>query len=85
MKWHYEVNAGGRLVFEQLYPHDHRLSMVAEECAHDYHSNRDGWDCDWPVDMVIYEYTDNEDGKELWRGTVDREAVPEFRAYTARV
>jgi len=32
--------------------------------------------------MTIYAFSFTDDGKELWRGTVDREAVPHFYART---
>ncbi len=84
---HYEVNGGGRIAIKENVDLDAgefstNLEFTASNCAEDYHDSHDGWECSWPVDMVIYEYTDNEDGKELWRGSVDRYNMPHFSATT---
>jgi len=86
-KFHYEVNEhGDRLEVEGFACDDEfDYEMLAQTAAKDYHRNHDGWESSWPVDMVIYAFSDAEDGKELWRGEVDREAVPSFRASTKKL
>lgn len=86
IKYHYEVNDHGSRheVASHKCEDDCYFEFLAQECAEDYHSRHDGWGASWPMDMKIYEYSDAEDGKELWRGSVDREAIPSFSARTER-
>lgn len=44
---------------------------VATEIADDYHSNHDGWEANWPVELRIYQ-----DAEYVWKGEVDREMEP---------
>jgi hypothetical protein len=53
------------------------ISMAAEDCADDYHSRHDGWESSWPLVFALYR---EEDGPELARFDIDREAVPQFTA-----
>lgn len=46
---------------------------VAEKAANDYHSVRDGWECDWPLTFCVYF-----EG-EWHTHKVDVEPVPWFR------
>jgi hypothetical protein len=39
-----------------------------------FHNRRDGWECTWPIDVVVH------DGAEYWLVQVNRETVPEFWA-----
>ena len=85
----YEVNGGGRISIKEdvrlgdnLIDFEYDFEYIAVRCAEDYHSAHDGWQTSWPVNMVIYEHSDNDDGKELWRGHVDRENCPVFSAYS---
>jgi len=55
---------------------------VAESCAEDYHSNHDGWEDSWPLIIALF---NSEDGPEITRFEVDREAVPQFTASRPRV
>lgn len=50
-------------------------TMIARECAEDFHSNHDGWEALWPRDITLYE---TDDGPPLASFEVEREAVPEF-------
>lgn len=50
------------------------LDFAAEEYAEYYHSNRDGWECSWPIVFYIAD----EDGKFLGRVSVERESRPHF-------
>lgn len=50
---------------------------VVETCAKDYHYYRGGLEVDWPLTFSLRE---SEDGPEVARFEVDREAIPEFTA-----
>jgi hypothetical protein len=39
-----------------------------------FHNRRDGWECTWPIDVVVH------DGAHYWIIQVNREMVPEFWA-----
>lgn len=54
---------------------DTLLADVAEECAEDFHSNHDGWEATWPLTLRLYA---SEDGREVGRFEIDREAQPVF-------
>jgi hypothetical protein len=54
------------------------LRDVAVDAAEDYHSNHDGWESVWPLDIFIYE---SEEGPAIARFEVEREAVPQFYAW----
>ena len=79
--YHYEVNDGGRLVFETAQSCDEKLNLLATFCAEDYHRNHGGWEAAWPVDMTIFRYSSLDEGPVLWRGSVERESMPMFSAY----
>lgn len=49
--------------------------MAANHCAEDFHSNHDGWEAVWPLDITLYE---SEDGPSIAKFEVDREAEPVF-------
>ena len=54
--------------------------FLAEKVAEDFFHNKDGWECDWPIKLVIMEI----EGYNDWQPTafeIDLESVPEFRAY----
>lgn len=53
---------------------------IASECAEDFHTHHDGWDCSWPIEFVIL----REDGSEVGRYTVERESEPVFYAYEVK-
>jgi len=48
---------------------------IAAKCADDYHSNHDGWESSWPLTFTLHE---TEEGPEIARLEVDREAIPHF-------
>jgi hypothetical protein len=50
---------------------------LAVDVAEDYHSNHDGWESRWPLDIDLYE---TEDGPIVARYEVERESVPSFSA-----
>jgi hypothetical protein len=56
------------------------LEQMARLAADDYHSEHDGWESSWPLTFALYE---SEDGPEMARFEVDREAVPHFTAHRA--
>jgi hypothetical protein len=47
---------------------------VAISAAEDFHSNHDGWECEWPITFEILDADDI----SLGCFKVDREAVPHF-------
>lgn len=51
--------------------------IMAEACAEDYHSNHDGWEASWPVELRLYE-----DGTEVARLIVECEHQPAFSVRT---
>jgi hypothetical protein len=66
---------------------DHKFSLdsvfdvdkpdyIAEDAGEDYHSNHDGWEDDWPVDITLFK----EDGTLIGKFTVELEHVPQFSA-----
>jgi len=52
-------------------------SILAVECASDYHDDHDGWESSWPIVLMLFE---TEDGPEVCRFSVDLEARPHFIA-----
>jgi hypothetical protein len=52
--------------------------QVAEECAQDFHSNHDGWECRWPREFELFE---SEDGPAVAKLLIERESVPLFTAH----
>jgi hypothetical protein len=72
--WHDE---NGRFSFpksQKLY--GQAWSLVATDLAEDYHSNHDGWEAHWPLQIRIYD-----DGVEVARFSVERENEPVFYAW----
>ena len=55
---------------------------VAEDCADDYHSNHDGWECSWPIELVVLSQFANE---PLGTFEIDRETTPVFYAHEVRL
>lgn len=49
--------------------------QIIEECAKDYWHNHDGWEENWPLDIVLH---DGMDGNVIAKFTVDMEAEPTF-------
>lgn len=47
--------------------------LVATDLAADYHSNHDGWEDNWPIDLRIYK-----ESECVWRGRVVLEMEPSF-------
>ena len=56
------------------------LESLAEKAAADFHSERDGWEGQWPRTITLYA---GKDGPELGRFTVEREYEPSFSAQRA--
>lgn len=50
--------------------------MIADELAEDFHSNHDGWESSWPLQIRIYK-----DAVEVARFQVEREYEPTFIAH----
>lgn len=53
------------------------LECIAKLCAENYHSEHDGWEAAWPLDITLYE---SEDGPAIATFEVNREAEPVFYA-----
>ena len=49
---------------------------IAEECAEDYYSRPEGWDCSWPQDIVLFL---SERGAALVTVKVHMDMSPTFR------
>jgi hypothetical protein len=47
--------------------------LVVDDLATDFHSNHDGWEASWPLEIRIYR-----DGQEVARFEVEREYEPTF-------
>lgn len=56
----------------------HNWRDLAVDAAEDYHSNHDGWEATWPLEIVLYE---SENGVAVARFEVERETVPQFHAW----
>lgn len=52
---------------------------IAEEAAVDYRANHDGWEANWPLDIVLI----GDDGKEFGKFSVSCEMEPTFHATRA--
>lgn len=50
---------------------------AAQDAAEDYHSNHDGWEASWPVDVSLRE---TKDGPVIATYQVEREYEPQFSA-----
>lgn len=59
---------------QRLYGRD--WSMIVDELADDFHSNHDGWEASWPLQIRVYER-----GQEVARFQVEREYEPSFIAW----
>jgi hypothetical protein len=53
---------------------------IAEQCAHDWHNNYDGWEAYWPRVFVLYK---GKTGPAFAKFEVDRETIPQFNATPA--
>lgn len=56
---------------------DMDLEECAKECADDYDSNHDGWECRWPLKFTLYR---TETSPSLGVFVVEKEAQPVFSA-----
>lgn len=74
MIYQYQVEGGELYDIETGWAKD----TAAELAAEDYHSNHDGWEAAWPLDITIFDDGDPESGVTY---TVYREAEPIFSAY----
>ena len=54
--------------------------LLAEQAAEDLHDNHDGWECSWPLVLVLL----TADGLELGSFEVEREHTPTFNAGRVR-
>lgn len=59
------------------FDHDYEKEALLEECANDYWSNHDGWECTWPLTFSLHR---TENGSEIARFTIEMEAEPRFYA-----
>lgn len=53
------------------------MEDIARECAEDFHSEHDGWECSWPRDFVLYR---DEEGPAVATLEVGRDVEPVFTA-----
>lgn len=53
---------------------------IAEQCAEDWHDNKDGFEGQWPRVFVLFA---GKTGPSFARFEVDRETVPQFNATPA--
>ena len=51
--------------------------FAVQDAADNYHSEHDGWECDWPLIFSLHE---SEDGPEICRFSVNRAPEPVFSA-----
>ena len=78
MKYRYSVDdedIDNSYDFETNWGHD-ELEYVAEEAAKDFHSNHDGWESSWPLDIFLFSIT----GDALGGFSVELEHQPSFCA-----
>ena len=52
------------------------LEMAAQDCAQNFWTNHDGWECSWPLNFTIY----TPDGKILGTFEIEQEYDPVFSA-----
>jgi hypothetical protein len=84
--WYSRREGGHRYEFEipanvdMARADDELLADVAQDCAADFHSERDGWEARWPLTLYLYA---SKDGPEVGRFEVDREYEPSFIARAA--
>lgn len=82
----YAVSDNGDHRFKMPWPYSfsavEKLEIAAADAAEDYHSRHDGFESRWPLDFTIFE---SEDGPGVGCCEVEREHVPEFRAYQKEV
>lgn len=52
------------------------LEMAAQDCANDFWSNHDGWECSWPMNFTLYA----PDGVALGTFEIEQEVEPVFSA-----
>lgn len=55
---------------------EEHAEWAAEDAAEDYHGNRDGWECEWPLTFKLRD----ENGRDLGAWEVAMEVVPSFSA-----
>lgn len=53
------------------------LEMAAQDCAQNFWTNHDGWECSWPLNFTLY----SPDGKTLGTFEIEQEYDPVFSAY----
>lgn len=57
-------------------PSSYNHSSIAQIAAEDFHSNHDGWEFDWPLEIELFTI----EGERLGLFSVEMEAVPRFSA-----
>lgn len=61
---------------ESQWDHEDDAKWIVEEAAADFHSEHDGWESSWPLELVLW----LPDGTEIGTFTVEREFDPVFSA-----
>ncbi|MBK1780608.1 hypothetical protein JHL22_05200 [Advenella sp. WQ 585] len=56
--------------------HDRDPGFIAKQAADDYHSEHDGWECLWPINMTLW----LPNGTLIGKFEIDREFDPVFLA-----
>ena len=55
---------------------EEHAEWAAGDAAEDYHGNRDGWECEWPLTFKLRD----ENGRDLGQWEVEMEMAPSFSA-----
>ena len=71
----YEVNQGGLHEFVSGLDEEDS-EYLAQNAAEDYHSNHDGWEASWPLEITLF----REDETTIGVFDVDRDVEPVFIA-----
>ena len=50
--------------------------FLAQDAAEDYHSNHDGWESSWPIELILLD----SEGVLIGKYIVDRDVAPVFSA-----
>lgn len=75
---YYKTEQDDSTAFELPNSEDYDLDdFTAGQCAEDYHDQHDGWECTWPIQILLAEKEDS----AVWKlFLVEREYSAEFYA-----
>jgi hypothetical protein len=74
--YQYRTDWHGPYEFESQIDLSDDLEWMAREAAEHFHSERDGWECQWPREFTLLD----DGGNELGRFEVERDVEPVFHA-----